>query len=194
MMVPLAVGALTSIIAGYGPHAVAAFGVGSRLESLAMCCCFAFSSAFAAFAGQNFGANRQDRVREGVRYGRRFCFTITLTLWAIMSLASWPIARLFTDVPEIIHLIRIFIWVVPAGYGAFGTLIFIAAAFNAHDMPMSSVRIYTLRLFGLTLPLAWMGGQVMGPPGIFAGMMGATLITGFYAWRLMKGHLREIGA
>lgn len=194
MMVPLAVGMLTRMIAGYGPNAVAAFGVGSRLESLAMCACFAFSSAFAAFAGQNFGAGRYDRVQEGIVYGRRFCFTVAFTLWGLMSAASWPIARLFTDVPEILHLVRIFIWIVPASYGSFGTLIFIAAAFNAHDMPMNSVKIYTLRLAALMLPLAYLGGHLAGPAGIFAGMMLANAGAGLYAWKLMQRHLDDLGA
>lgn len=194
MMVPLAVGVLTSIISGYGPNAVAAFGVGSRLESLAMCACFAFSSAFAAYAGQNFGAGRTDRIQEGILYGRRFCFTVTLVLWVLMSALAWPIARLFTDSPEIMHLIRLFIWITPAGYGSFGTLIFIAAAFNAHDMPKNSVKIYTLRLVVLTLPLAYLGGKLAGPPAVFAGMMLANVGTGFYAWKLMQRHLDDAGA
>lgn len=69
LLVPLSSGILTRIIAGYGSEAVAAFGVATRVESLAMVGIQAMSTALTPFVGQNFGANQCNRIRQG--YVRR---------------------------------------------------------------------------------------------------------------------------
>lgn len=191
MLVPLATGVLTRIISSHGPFAVAAYGVGSRLESLSLCACFALSTAMAAFAGQNFGADRPDRVREGLLFGARFCFTVTLSLWALMSLFATPIAGLFTETPEIISLTRRFLWIVPSSYGALGVMLTIASSFNANDMPLHSVSIFALRLVGLMIPLGWLGGQLFGPTGVFAGIALANLLAAGFAVALIHRFLRR---
>lgn len=191
LMMPLAVGILTRIISAYGPNAVAAFGVGSRIESLAMSPCFALSTAMAAFTGQNFGANRQDRVQAAMKFGLKYCLIVGLGAWAFLALASLPIARLFTDAPDIIELSRRFLFIVPASYSVFGLLTITAASFNANDMPLHAVSIFSLRMIGLMIPLGWLGGRIAGPEGVFFGVMLANLAAGLYGWMLMQRHLKQ---
>lgn len=51
----------------YGTNAIAGFTAGSRVESLITACFFALGTSMATFCGQNIGAKRPDRVKQGVR-------------------------------------------------------------------------------------------------------------------------------
>ena len=64
MLTPIAAAILTAIAATYGEEAVAAFGVGSRIESIACLVVLALSMTLPAFISQNFGASKMDRVKE----------------------------------------------------------------------------------------------------------------------------------
>ena len=69
MMEPLSMAVITRMISGYGKEAVAAFGVGGRLEALSLIGIWALSMAMTPFVGQNFGAGNSDRIRGALRFG-----------------------------------------------------------------------------------------------------------------------------
>ena len=69
MMEPLSMAVITRMISEYGKEAVAAFGVGGRLEALSLIGIWALSMAMTPFVGQNFGAGNSDRVRAALRFG-----------------------------------------------------------------------------------------------------------------------------
>lgn len=59
--------AIQRLINGYGPSFMAAYGISSRIDSLAFMPIASFSSAVTTFTGQNVGAHRLDRVKKGLR-------------------------------------------------------------------------------------------------------------------------------
>jgi len=61
--------ALTRIIAQFGSIALAAQSVGSKIESLSWMTAEGFSAAISAFVGQNYGAKKYDRIKEGYTKG-----------------------------------------------------------------------------------------------------------------------------
>ena len=79
MLTPVAAAVLTAIVANYGASAVAAFGVGSRIESIACLVVLALSMTLPPFISQNLGAGNIKRVEEG--YKTSVQRTVTLE-WA----------------------------------------------------------------------------------------------------------------
>lgn len=191
LLVPLANGIITRIMSGHGHLAVAAFGVGTRIESLAMVGSFALSTAMAAFAGQNIGAKRYDRIDEALRFGLKYNIGLSLTLWLILSTCSRNIAGLFTDEADIIGLVQPFLMLVPLSYGAFGFMLQSAATFNAAGRPKYSVIIFTTRMFVLTVPLAMLGSYLAGPVGVFVAMFAGNIATGTLAFFLIRRALKH---
>ena len=53
------------IVASAGPIAIAVQKVGSQIESISWMTAGGFASALTAFVGQNYGAERNDRVIKG---------------------------------------------------------------------------------------------------------------------------------
>lgn len=60
---------ITKIIAGFGPVAVAVQSIGSNIESITWMTAEGFSSAISAFTGQNYGARKLERIKEGYKQG-----------------------------------------------------------------------------------------------------------------------------
>jgi len=72
----LAMVVTTMVSAWYGETAVAVQRVGSQIESLSWLVGGGFASAVTAFIGQNYGAQKWDRIRKGYRIS-----LITLLVW-----------------------------------------------------------------------------------------------------------------
>ncbi len=63
---PISVAVTTWLVAQYGSDAVAGYGIAARIESFMLIVLMALSAVLAPFAGQNWGANRFDRLTQAV--------------------------------------------------------------------------------------------------------------------------------
>ncbi len=79
-------------------------------------------------------------------------------------------------------MLRHFLWLVPLGLGAQGVVILAVSSCNALHRPARAMRLSVVRLFVLSVPLAWLGGRLAGTTGIFAGMLVANLLMALVAW------------
>ena len=189
MLIPLSTGVLTRMVAGHGPHAVAGFGVGQRLEALVMIGLGAMGAATTPFVGQNFGAGQCGRVREAMLFGIKVSMLWGGAVALLLVLGAQPLARLFNDQPQVLQTAVRYAWIVPLSYGTHGVALLVIEIFNAVNRPLRSLLIIFIRLFVLAIPLAWAGSVLWGVPGIFAGISASNLLTGavaaVMAWRMI---------
>lgn len=184
MLTPLAMAVLTAIVAGYGAEAVAAFGVGIRLESMACLLILALSTTLPPFVSQNYGAGQLQRVRAAFLYSIRFIFAWQLLMYVLLVLGAKTLAALFSNDPAVQQLIVLFLWISPLGYGLQGLIILTNSSLNALHLPMQALWLSVLRLFVLYVPFAWLGGQWAGIQGLFIGCVLANFCMAFisYFW------------
>jgi putative MATE family efflux protein len=178
-VIPLSAAIITRLLADYGHDAVAGFGVGTRVESLAMVAFFALSAVMNPFAGQNFGAGRLDRVREAMRVTVIFCLSSGVVLALVLGAWSHWIAVQFTPDGRVVGFAMAYLTLVPISYGAAGIIAIVNAAFNGLGRPMSAVVISVARTLVVNVPVAWLGGRLFGAPGVFLGICTANLVVGF---------------
>ena len=183
MLTPVAAGIMTAIAATYGPETVAAFGVGSRLESIAILLVLALSTTLPPFISQNFGAGRMERVRDAYRLALKFVLLWQMLIYLLMASMSTLIARVFTKNDIVIEAISIYIWILPLGYGLQGVIILTNSALNALHRPMHALYLSIARFFVFYIPLAWMGSYYFGLIGFFAGASLGNLLMAMVAWR-----------
>lgn len=181
MLGPLAAGVMTSLIASHGTHAVAAWGVSTRIDSLVMIPVMALTASLTPFLGQNWAADRRDRVAQGMVEARRFAIGWGLGGWLLLALLGRHVGGLFSDDPEVIELVGLALLIIPASYAATGMVMVVSAAFNAIDQAIRSTWISALRSLLLAIPLAWIGDWIAGLPGLFAGLVLGSLLTSVIA-------------
>ncbi len=190
-VIPISSGIITAFLAPYGHDAVAGFGLGSRVESVAMVAFFALSAVMNPFAGQNAAAGRMERVREAVRVTVVFCLGTGAALAVALYFGRSRVALLFTHDHEVVRAAAAYLEVVPLSYGAAGIIAIVNAGFNGLNRPMSAVIISVGRTLLVNVPVAWLGGRLFGAYGIFLGISVSNLLVGaasaIWIWRV-TGH------
>jgi len=189
-IIPIAMTFITAMIARYGPEAVAGFGVASRIESLVLVIFYALSSVIGPFVGQNLSAGKESRIQEALRLCAVFCMGCGLLIALLLAVAAGHVPELFSQNPDVTDVTRLFLWIAPISYGAYGVVMVMNAAFNGLGKPMPAVYISATRMMLLYLPLAILGRQLFGIAGIFAAYAAANLLSGLlsYLWARRTAH------
>ncbi|WP_246590059.1 MATE family efflux transporter [Marinobacterium ramblicola] len=194
MMTPLANGVLTAVVARHGAEAVAAYGVGNRVESLSLLVCLALSMTLPPFISQNYGAGQMERVRHAYIGAARFALIWQGLIFLALFVFSGTLSTLFSDDAEVSRWLGLWMVLVPAGFGFQAITFLSASSFNALHQPMRAMRISLFRLFIMYVPLGWLGSELFGLPGMFAALVLANGITAFIAYSWMNGYLRRLCA
>ena len=184
VIIPIATGVITAMIARYGPEAVAGFGVASRIESVTLVMFYAMSAIIGPFVGQNMSAGKSDRIFLALRLCTFFCLGFGLVIALLLALGSSWLPSLFSDNPNVTGVASMFLWIAPISFGAYGMVMVMNASFNGMGKPMPAVVVSIARMVVIYLPLAIVGNQYLGVAGIFGAYAIANIVTGIfsYAW------------
>lgn len=160
---------VTGAISTYGDEAIAGWTVIQRIIPVAFGLLFALSGAIGPIVGQNFGAQRFDRVSSTVRDSLKVTLVYVLAVWALMALGSDQIADLFQATGLARELI-VFFCVFVAGSFLFNGALFVAnAAFNNLGFAFYSAALNWGRSTLGVIPFVWLGQSWFGAKGALAG-------------------------
>ena len=93
---------LTRFTSRFGTPALAALGVGHKMEGLGFIAISGFSLAASALVGQNLGAGQEARAREAVRLTVQYCLVVTVTTAIAFLTIPGTLVTLFTSDPGVI--------------------------------------------------------------------------------------------
>ncbi len=191
MLTPIANGVMTAIVAGFGSAAVASWGVGGRIESIASIVILALSMTLPPFISQNYGASRIQRVKDAYLLCLKFVLYWQFAVFLVMWLLAPFIPRIFAQEQEVVDLIQLFLMIVPIGYGLQGIIILTNSSFNAMHKPMSALLLSVIRLFVFFVPISWLGSLLYQLEGMFWMGIVANLLTASVAFMWFKRLLDE---
>lgn len=191
VIIPIATGVITAMIARYGPEAVAGFGVASRIESLTLVMFYALSAVIGPFVGQNLSAGRYDRIFLALKICTFFCLGSGLIIALGLALAGEWLPSLFSDNPEVTNVTTLFLYIVPISYGTYGMVMIMCAAFNGMGKPMPAVHISVSRMAVIYVPIAFIANRFFAEAGIFAAYAIANITAGVVAYAWAKSVVRE---
>lgn len=192
MLTPIAAAIMTAIVATYGESAVAAFGVGSRLESIACLLVLVLSMTLPPFISQNFGANQLNRVEQAFKISVKFIMIWQVIVYLVFVLFAHWVANAFAKEAKVAELIELFIWILPLGYGLQGIVILTNSSFNALHKPMVALGLSVIRLFICYLPLAYLGSLFFGLSGLFVGAVLGNMIMAMISYRLFIKQFKQL--
>jgi putative MATE family efflux protein len=178
VIVPLAMAVITAIMATYGREAVAAFGVAGRVEALAMLVVIAVSVSMSPMIGQNWGAQKFERVRAIIKLAIGVNLAWSAVVAIILAVLAYPIARAFSDDPEVVRYTVLFFWIVPFSYGL-GNLVFgWSSSFNAMGKPQKAFVMIAIRALVMSIPAAYIGGMLYGAIGVMVSIAVVNVVSG----------------
>jgi MATE family, multidrug efflux pump len=160
---------VTAQIARFGDDAVAGWTIIGRIIPVAFGVIFALSGAVGPIIGQNFGAQRFDRLTQTMRDSLTVTIVYVLVVWALLALLSGPIASLFGATGLARELVIFFCVFVAGGFVFDGAIFVSSAAFNNLGYPTySTVFNWGRSTLGI-IPFAWIGAHYFGADGVLAG-------------------------
>ena len=178
MINPLFNAIVMSMLASIDSKAVAAYGVGIRIESVMLIGVIALASSLMPFLAQNMGAGQTERAKSALLGSAKFSIISQFVLYVIIAQLARPLAGLFSDDEAVIDYVVIFLYLVPFAYGALGMVIVVANALNAYNRPGASLLVNVARLFLLMLPMVWLGKELLGANGVFAAIAIGNILMG----------------
>jgi putative MATE family efflux protein len=95
---------LNKVTASFGTEAIAALGIGNRMESISFLTCFGFSQAASALVGQNLGAKKPERAEKCA--WRTVHIVVLITGFVSVMFLVFPkwIASFFISDPKVVEI------------------------------------------------------------------------------------------
>lgn len=179
---------IAKIIASWGPVPIAVQKVGSQIEAISWMTAEGFATAISAFVGQNYGADKWDRIKKGYFIGLRIVGIIGVLATLLLFFAAEPIFKIFLTEPEaisqgvvylkILSLSQLFMTIEIASAGAFNGL--------GKTVPPSIVGII---FNGLRIPSAILlsGYTILGLNGVWWSISISSIFKGIIltAWFML---------
>jgi putative MATE family efflux protein len=94
---------LTRFTSRFGTSALAALGVGHKVEGLGFIAITGFGLSAAALVGQNLGAKQEVRARQAVRLAVVYCLVVTVATALAFAAVPERLVALFTSDPGVIE-------------------------------------------------------------------------------------------
>ncbi len=153
-----------------GPEAVAAHGVGLRIQALAFVPGMSISQATAAMVGQSLGAGNIDRANSTIKASIFMCTGVMTVLCLTIVASAWPITTIFDLDPngEVARLSVMWMTILGLGMPIGGPWIAFVGMLQGSGFTMWSLRINGIATL-LQIPLSFVLGFTLGlgPAGIW---------------------------
>lgn len=187
---PLGIAYVTYVMAQFGDSAVAGNAIISRIQPVVFAGVFALSGIVGPIAGQNFGANKIDRVYETLQESIRFVIIYCAIVCGLLWLVKPFLVPLFNASEEANELVYLFCNGISIMF-LFNGLTFITnALFNNLGVAHYSTIMNFLKVTVGTIPFVmlgvWLGGAKGALWGLFAGSVVIGVLGLVVALRLLK--------
>ncbi len=192
MIIPVSIGVVTRMVAMFGPSAVAGFGVASRIDIFALAIIISLAAVLSPFVGQNWGAGNKERVNIAIQHSTRFTIGWGLTVFVVLLIAGRPIAGLFSDNPQVIETMVLYLAIVPLSYAFQGMLNLVNSTLNVLQKPLYAAGLTILQMVVLLIPLAYIGATYVGLSGIFGAILVANTIAGTSSYFVLKHTIKGV--
>ena len=176
----------TALVAGFGSAAVAAWGLGTRLEFFSIVVVLALTMSMPPMIGRLLGAGNIEQIRKLVRIAARFVVVWQLAIGLTWVVASGLVSELFSSDSDVQKVL------VPLSYSGLGVCMLMVSVCNALGLAMRALLVSTLRLFLCYLPLLWLGSQINGIFGLMSGALVGNLLAGVMAYGFYRAGMKRL--
>lgn len=88
---------ITAVINSHGADIVAAYTIGSKVQNLATITFSNIAFSFSVYSGQNFGAKKYDRIKDGLKKGLTLICGLALVSAVVVIVFAKQLALIFMD-------------------------------------------------------------------------------------------------
>ncbi len=145
---------MNKIVGFFGPSALAVYGAGFRLDSVAFMPAVGISTALVTIVGYNVGAKNFKRAEKTVWVALGLSFLFMQVIGLLFFLFPTTFIRLFSSDPQVLRLGVDYLRIVPLCYGFIGMNVLIGSAFQGAGKGYPAFVLTFLRFFVMAIPLS----------------------------------------
>lgn len=176
---------LNIIIVQFGHHAVAAFAIGNRINSLLFASTKQISNALVPLIAQNWGKGNIERVKQSIRFGLLYSVIVGVLAAFVIHFIKVPLASYFANgdtvtYGHIVDFVGLVGWTVIA-WVIFHTFhgVFTALQKTLFSMTIEIVRLWCIRIPGVLIFFYWVPS--VAEYGIWYTMFISNVVTAVFA-------------
>lgn len=162
--------ALISIVNRFGTNTIAAYTIAWRIDSFAAMPAMNFGLALTTFVGQNLGANRPDRVRQGLYSTLMMTTSVSLAVTMVAWLFGRHLMGIFTTNQEVIEIGYTYLVIVSSFYVVFSSMFVTQAVMRGAGDTLIPMFITLIALWLLRIPASHLLSLRYGAEGIWWGI------------------------
>jgi MATE efflux family protein len=182
---------LNKFMAGFGEAAVAAYSVGSQLESITWNTTEGLQIGIAAMVGQNYGAKLLDRVHEVIKKSFKIVFFIGAISMVVLFVFRYQLIRIFVPSdPETIELGALYLAILSASQIFMAVEIGLTGAFNGMG-DTKTPAIIAIVLNTMRIPFSLVFMPIFEVAGVWLAMTLTSIFKGIFNMVLMKKRVRK---
>jgi len=140
----------------FGTNYVAAFGIATRLESVAMMPVVAFSLSTMTLIGMFYGAKRYDLVKNITWYSIKICLTIASSVGLIFLIFPSLFIKIFTAETALISIGSAYLRIDVFTFPLMAFSILVSKAMQGMGYGLPGLVINLIRVFIVSVPLAYL--------------------------------------
>jgi len=189
---------LTVIVGTFGSLAIAAYGIGMRINSISVLPVVGMESGVASFVGQNFGAKNFERAKKVAVFGTMLSLAFATAIAAVAILFPAQLAGIFTSDQTVIEFGKQYLLIVPLAYVLYGLYFSMQGAFEGIGktwLVLATNIVYWATAVGVALLLS----EQIGITGIWIAIVAAAALEAvaviiiFYSGIWLKQSAKKAG-
>ena len=159
--------ALLRIVNDFGTNTIAAYSVAVRIDSLASLPAMNFGQALSTYTGQNIGANKIKRVKQGLVATLNMSTLVAIVTSILIMLFREPLMGMFTTDASVIAIGARYLLIVGGFYIMFSSMFVIGGIMRGAGDTLIPMFITLFALWIIRIPIAWFLSQKIGVDGIW---------------------------
>lgn len=176
---------LQRLVNGHGSAFMAGYSATNKIDTFVFMPLLSFANATSTYVGQNIGAKKLDRVKQGVRSTLFISIALSVSISILVMVFGRYLLMAFTHDEEVLHTGQEFIMRLMPGYFLLAVIFILGAAVRGAGKSLMPMVITFVSLIIVRVPSAYLFNYISGKYDIFwcyaAGWLaGALIITPYY--------------
>ncbi len=193
VFVSLGLFAVFGMVNQFGTNVIAAYSVAGRIDAFAIIPAINFSQALAAFTGQNIGAGKFKRIKNGLKATLFMSGAFSLVISALVVIFGNHLMQLFSNDADVIRIGSDYLLTVGSFYILFTVMFAFTGVFRGAGDTFITMLITLLALWLIRVPLSYYLIDIFAERGIWlsipiawgVGMLFSGIYYSFGKWKKM---------
>lgn len=136
------------LVNSFGTTVMAAFAAAVKIDAFAYMPLQDFGNAFSTFIAQNYGAKKEDRIRQGIRSGAGtvVCFSLVVSTLVVLFARQLLLLFIKPEETEVLAIGMSYLRTVSVFYFGIGTLFMLYGLYRAINRPGMSLALTVISL------------------------------------------------